>query len=216
MLQRTGYDKLSEWLRENWMSAAVHLSAVFLLFRIIWLNTSGRFFIDPVRQTITLTGKLAITFLMLSLACTPVNILTGWSKVIRIRKPLGLYSFAFALLHGLSYVGWDYRFNIPLIISNLQYERYILMGVSSFLFLLLLAATSVNLLQKKLGKSWKRLQRLVYLTAFLAVLHVLWLRKSPREVMNIVVILTALLILRVPLVKNGIIKLRSSITKGQE
>ena len=193
----------------------IHLSAIIFLLRLIWLVVSGSFFIDPIRQTTTLTGKLAIAYLLLSLACTPVNIITGWSMVIRARRPLGLYAFGYALLHGLTYVGWDFRFDFRLLFVNLKYDRYILVGGSAFLVLALLAITSIRSLQKKMGKRWKTTQRLVYLAGGLAVVHVMWLRKSPREVIPLILLLIVLLVLRVPWLKSVIIKLRQSLSKGK-
>ncbi len=201
------------WLQKNGLSIAAHISAIFFILRLIWLLASGSFFIDPVRQTTTLTGKLAITYLLLSLGCTPVNILFGWSQVMRARRPLGLYAFGFALLHGLTYVGWDYQFDLPLLFQSLLYQRYVLVGGGAFLILALLAITSIHSIRKRMGKGWVRFQRLVYVAGALAVGHILWLRKSPREVLPLLMILAVLFILRVPWIKTAIIKLRKSLTK---
>ena len=212
--QDSRLDKLKKTLQKDGLVLLVHLSALFLFVRLVWLVVSGSFFIDPIRQSTTLTGKLAITFLLLSLTCTPIYIITGWSMLLRARKPLGLYAFGYALLHGLTYVGWDYRFDFSLLLDNLKYERYIIVGGSAFLVLALLAITSHRTLKKRMGKIWKLFQRLVYLAGGLAVVHVMWLRKSPREVYPLALILTILLAIRVPWLKGVIIRLRQSLAKG--
>ena len=150
--QDSRLDKLKKTLQKDGLVLLVHLSALFLFVRLVWLVVSGSFFIDPIRQSTTLTGKLAITFLLLSLTCTPIYIITGWSILLRARKPLGLNAFGYALLHGLTYVGWDYRFDFSLLLDNLKYERYIIVGGSAFLVLALLAITSHRTLKKRMGK----------------------------------------------------------------
>ncbi len=132
----------------------VHVSAILLAARVVWLVASGAFFIDPVRQTTTLTGKLAITFLLLSLSCTPVSTLLGWSHVLQVRRPLGLYAFGFALFHGLIYVVWDYQLNIPLLIDSIFYQRYVLVGAIAVFLLTLLAITSIPSIRRRMGKAW--------------------------------------------------------------
>jgi sulfoxide reductase heme-binding subunit YedZ len=41
-----------------------------------------------------------------------------------------------------------------------------------------LALTSFNRAQRKLGRNWKRLHRLVYVINLLAVMHVIWIVRS--------------------------------------
>ena len=202
------------WLQKHWLDVVVHVSATFLMARLVWLVASGAFFIDPIKQTTTLTGKLAITFLLLSFGCTPVNILTGWSHVKRVRRSLGLYAFGFALLHGLTYVAWDYQFDVPLLLDSVIYQRYVLVGATAFIILLLLAITSIRIIQKRMGKGWVRFQRLVYVAVGLAAIHVVWLRKSSSESLPLYMILAALFVVRVHWVKKGIIKFRKSLTAG--
>jgi sulfoxide reductase heme-binding subunit YedZ len=150
---------------------------------------------------------------LLSLACTPFNIVFGWSKVIQIRKPLGLFAFGFALLHGLTYVGWDYRFDFSLLLENLQYQTYILAGGTAFLILTLLALASINKVKNRLGKIWRTIQQLVYLAGGLVLVHVIWLRKTIRESVSLMVIMAVLFLIRVPWIKKGIITLRLSLFK---
>jgi sulfoxide reductase heme-binding subunit YedZ len=41
-----------------------------------------------------------------------------------------------------------------------------------------MAATSFVIWKRRLGKNWKRLHRLVYVAALLAVVHFAWVRKA--------------------------------------
>ena len=58
---------------------------------------------------------LLISVLVLSLACTPIDTVFGFKKVLRVRGALGLYAFMYASLHLLTFVGWDYGFDLDLL-----------------------------------------------------------------------------------------------------
>ena len=90
---------LLDWARRNWLRLFVHVGALVPLAWIAWQYSQGAFFIDPVREIITRTGKVALVLLVLSLACTPVSTLTGWKRPLRVRRALGLYAFGYAALH---------------------------------------------------------------------------------------------------------------------
>ncbi|MDF1514618.1 MAG: ferric reductase-like transmembrane domain-containing protein [Anaerolineae bacterium] len=209
----TKFQKAAQTIKTSWLLFLAHISGIYFLFQIGWRILTARWF-DPIRQSTTLTGKLAIAYLLLSLACTPLNAITGWTKIIRARKPLGLYAFWFALIHGLIFTAWDYQLNLPLLFDNLKYQRYVLMGMASFIVLLGLAMSSNVSIRKKMGKLWRYVQRSVYVAALLAVVHIIWLRKIPQQSVREIVILAVLFLLRVPWVKNAIIRFRKSFQRG--
>ncbi|MDY6874805.1 MAG: protein-methionine-sulfoxide reductase heme-binding subunit MsrQ [Chloroflexota bacterium] len=157
----------------------------------------------------TRTGRAALILLVLSLACTPIDIVFGFKKVLRVRGMLGLYAFMYASLHLLTFVGWDYGFDLDSLGPAIFDQRFVLAGFVAFLLLLPLAITSTRGCQKRLGRNWKRLHRLVYLAGILAILHFLWLVKDPREPLRYGAIVALLLIVRIPLVKKAIRRARS-------
>jgi DMSO/TMAO reductase YedYZ heme-binding membrane subunit len=63
---------------------------------------------------------------------------------------------------------------------------------------------------KRLGRNWKRLHQLVYVAGILAVIHFLWLVKAARlyEPLIYAVILSALLLVRVPPIRRYLTGLR--------
>lgn len=209
--KRDSLSRFWKWLRKNWLVLLSHLSAAYFVLSWIIQFYSGAFYIDAVRQTTTMTGHLAITYLLLSLSCTPFFILTGWAKVIRLRRPLGLYAFGFAFLHGLTYVGWDYRFDFSLIFDTIQYQRYVIIGALAFGILLLPAITSLTKVKMQMGKRWHSFQKTVYVAAGFSVIHVSWLRKSPLETLPLIFTLALLFLFRIPFIKNSIIKSRKSL-----
>jgi sulfoxide reductase heme-binding subunit YedZ len=181
----------------------IHVAALLPLVVIIWDFTHGNLSADPIREIQDRTGLSAINLLLFTLACTPINILTGFKPVLALRRPLGIYAFTYALLHFINFIGVDYGFNFGLIRVDLFEKRYAIVGFASFVLLLPLVITSINRLRKRLGKSWQRLHRLVYLAAALAVVHYIWQTKANIQTPVIYgVVLVILLAIRLPVVRD--------------
>ena len=203
---------LLERLRKDWLRILVHVGALLPLAWMAWQYTQGMFIIDPVREMTTLTGKTALILLVLSLACTPVATLTGYQKVLRVRRALGLYAFLYAGLHFAIFVVLDYGLDLELLWQAIFDQRYVLVGFAAGLLLLLLALTSTRGWQKRLGKNWKRLHTLVYAASILAVVHFLWLVKDVREPLRYAALLALLLILRIPHVRRAVSRFRQGLS----
>jgi sulfoxide reductase heme-binding subunit YedZ len=181
----------------------VHIAALFPVVVLIWDFTQGNLSANPIREVQLRTGASAIILLMLSLACTPVNILTGFKPILSLRRPLGIYAFFYALLHFINFIGIDYSFNFTLIREDLFEKRYAIVGFASFILLLPLAITSIKRLRQRLGKNWQRLHWLVYLAATLAVAHYIWQTKVDISLPLIYGgVLIILLAIRLPVVRN--------------
>ncbi len=180
------------------MPVVLHGLALWPLVHILWDLAWGRFLVDPVREIITRTGRVSLNLLVLSLACTPLYTLTGFAPLVRARRTVGLYAFLYVALHFLTFAGWDYGFDLRLLWEAVFYQRYVIVGSAAGLILLALAITSTRGWQRRLGKGWKRLQRLVYVANVLAVLHFVWLLKEPRAALPYAVVVGVLLGLRVP------------------
>lgn len=119
------------------------------------------------------TGRLAVTFLLLSLACAPVHKLFSLPTIYRLRKPLGLFAALYAGLHFGAFAIWDYRLDLGLIWDEIQNKPFIVYGLIALVILLVLAATSFRGLRRKWGKTWIWLHRLVYPAGILVMLHYL-------------------------------------------
>jgi sulfoxide reductase heme-binding subunit YedZ len=181
----------------------IHIIALLPLVLIIWDFTQDNLSANPIRELQLRTGASAINLLLLSLACTPVKILTGFKQVLSLRRPLGIYAFFYALLHFINFIGIDYGFNIALIREDLFEKRYAIAGFASFLLLLPLAITTIGWFRQRLVKQWQRLHWLVYLAAVLAVVHYIWQAKVDIR-MPIIYggVLSILLVIRLPMVRN--------------
>ena len=203
------------FLRENWLRILTHMGALWPLARLAWYYWRGLFF-DPIRQVTSSTGKTALILLMLSLACTPINVVFGFKKILRVRRALGLYAFLYASLHGLTFVGWDYGFDLRLLKPAILNQRFVLAGFAAFLFLLPLAVTSTRGWQRRLGKNWKRLQRLVYLASALVIVHFVWLVKDPHVPLRYGAVVALLLVVRIPAVGKIIRDARRRLETGRK
>ena len=193
------------WLRKNDASILVHLGALVPLALLYGDFTS----VNPIQAITLRTGSMALILLIISLACTPFNLLFGWKWAVGLRKPLGLYAFFWMCLHFLTFTVLDYGLNWGLIQQAIVEKRYVLVGFAAFLLIIPLAITSTKGWQKRLGKRWKRLHMLVYPAAILAVFHFIWLVKADlREPLIYATIVALLLILRLPPVRQAIARLR--------
>jgi len=194
-------------LKARWPQILTHVGALLPLAWLLWDYWQGQFIVDPVKEITTRTGKTALILLILSLACTPLNTIFGfkWVKhALRVRRPLGLYAFMYAGLHFLTFLGLDYGFDLDLIRQDILDQRYVLVGFATGLLLLPLAITSTKGWQKRLGKNWKRLHRLVYLASILDIVHFVWLTKDIREPLRYGGVVALLLIVRIPAIKRAI------------
>ena len=202
------------WLRTNGFLILAHMGALLPLAVLIWDITRGNLSVNPIQDITFRTGKFALLTLTLSLACTPVNTVTGFKPVLRMRKWFGLYAFLYATLHFLTFSVVDYGLNWPLIQQAIIEKRYVLVGFTALLILIPLALTSTKGWQRRLGKTWKRLHRLVYLAGVLVIFHYVWLVKADiREPLLWGAIVALLLILRIPRVRASFSNLRHRAPK---
>lgn len=133
---------------------------------------------NPIDTITRFTGSWALTFLLASLAVTPLRRITGRHELIKFRRMLGLYAFFYALLHFSTFVGLDHFFDLNRIGKDILKRPYVTAGFTAFLMMTPLALTSTAGMIRRLGKRWQQLHRLVYLAAIAAVIHFYWLVKS--------------------------------------
>ncbi len=133
---------------------------------------------DPVAEVEHRLGLWALRFLMIALAITPLRQLTGQAVLIRFRRMIGLYAFAYATLHFAAYLGLDLRGYWLQIFEEIVKRPYITVGFAAWLLLVPLAITSTQGWIRRLGRRWGQLHKLVYVIGVFAVLHFWWLVKS--------------------------------------
>lgn len=184
-------------LNERWLKRSIFL---FCLLPFGWLLTQallGNLGANPIEAVIRYLGDWALRLLLLTLAATPLRLLTGWGWPVRLRRLLGLFAFCYAVLHLLAYTVLDQYFDWTAIWEDIVERPFITTGMLALLLLLPLALTSNRTAQRRLGRRWKQLHRLIYPAAILAVVHfTLMVKADLREPLIYGAILTLLLGLR--------------------
>ncbi|HYE93547.1 MAG TPA: protein-methionine-sulfoxide reductase heme-binding subunit MsrQ [Terriglobales bacterium] len=133
---------------------------------------------NPIDYTTDLLGDWTLSLLLVSLALTPLRILSGQAWPVAFRRLLGLFAFTYAVLHFSVWVVLDFFFEWELLLADIVERPYVTVGMSALLLLVPLAATSTAGMIKRLGaRNWRRLHRLAYVAAALGVLHYFWLAK---------------------------------------
>ena len=171
---------------------------VVCLAPLAWLVL--RFFTDdlgvnPVETLNRTLGDWALRFLLIALAVTPLRQLTGWAALGRLRRMLGLYAFFYVCLHVASYVGIDLYFDWATLWKDVVKRRYITFGMTAFVLLVPLAATSTDSMIRLLGgRRWKALHKLVYPAGILGVVHFWMMVKADIREPAIYALILALLL----------------------
>lgn len=174
-----------------------HIGALFPLFLISWRIWQDGWPFDPVATFTAATGDAALNLLVASLTISPLLYLGAPKFLAVVRRPLGLYAFSYAMAHLLVYMWLDYGWDWQFMSQNMLTKRYLIVGLAAFVMMLPLAATSTKAMQRRLGIWWKRIHRLNYLIALLAVIHFLWLVKSDiREPLIYATVIVGLLVFR--------------------
>jgi sulfoxide reductase heme-binding subunit YedZ len=140
-------------------------SWVALEFVMGWLQP------QPYTAAIREIGLWTIRLIFIALAITPLRGVLQWSRLILVRRMIGVAAFAYAITH-LSLYTADQMFDLAKVASEIVRRIYLTIGFTAVLGLSALAATSTDGMIRRLGaRNWQRLHRLVYLIALLAVVH---------------------------------------------
>lgn len=191
------------------------LPLVFTIAQVI----SGNLTANPIQAVEQRLGRMAVYFLIASLACTPIVTLTGWREPIKRRRALGLYAFMYASLHFIVFVGLDYGFDIQQIVELISEKSFILLGITAGLILLALAVTSFPWWMRQMGRGWQNLHRTIYLGGVIVIIHYAMARKANIASLSgdiiqplfFGILLLFLLLLRVPVVRRFAAGLRYKI-----
>lgn len=125
----------------------------------------------PLNEAIHEIGRWAIRLVFVALAVTPFRQALRWPRLVLVRRMVGVAAFAYAALH-LGLYTIDQAFDLGKIAAEIVLRIYLLIGFAALLGLAALAATSTDAMIRRLGgRRWRRLHRLVYPIAELAVVH---------------------------------------------
>ena len=199
-----------------------HLTAWALVAWLLFDYFTGHLTINPIQAATQRLGKYALIFLTLTLANTPVRIISGYRLLLKARRTMGLYSFFFAAAHFLMFVGVDYHFNLGLLLPDIATKKYVWAGVPAFLILAALAITSTNGWKRRLRKHWRTLHRFVYAAGGLVILHYAWAKKGDlfslrgdiQQPLAFGLLILVLLLLRLPAIRKWAAGLRDRFRRA--
>ena len=154
--------------------AATALPALELAVRVA-ANALGA---EPVETLTHTTGAWALRLLLASLAVSPLRRLLGWTWLAPLRRTLGLAAFAWATAHLGVFLVFELGLDLSTLAEEVAEHPYVTAGFAAWLLLVPLAATSTRGWQRRLGRRWVALHRLVYVAVACAILHFLWLVKA--------------------------------------
>jgi methionine sulfoxide reductase heme-binding subunit len=155
---------------------ALHLTAGAVGVAGVSLGT------DPVAVMLHTCGKWTLNFLMIALCMTPLRDATHSVFWLRFRRMFGLFAFFYVLLHLTVYLVLDQAGKLGALWEDIVKRPYITIGMLALCLLIPLAVTSTAKAQRRLGRRWIRLHRLVYVIAILGVWHYWWgVKKDIRE-----------------------------------
>jgi sulfoxide reductase heme-binding subunit YedZ len=138
-----------------------------------WLHDE----LGDLEEITDFTGRWALRFLLISLAVTPMGRVLEWPRLYQLRRMLGLGALGWVGLHVALYVV-DQDGMLGKILEEISRRFYLTIGFVAVLGLLLLGLTSTDGWVRYLGRGWKRLHRIVFPLAVLAVLHAMIQAKS--------------------------------------
>ena len=175
-----------------------------------WADVLGP---DPGKVLVDRLGLGTLVLLLITLSMTPLQKLTGWVGWVAVRRQLGLWCFAYVVLHLSSYTAFILGFDWSQLGVELRKRPYIIVGTLGFVCLLAMAVTSNRYSQRRLGSRWKKLHRLAYVVLGLGLLHMLWIVRADLKEWAVYASIGALLlVLRLPPVTRRIPRLMAKKT----
>ncbi|MBL6986501.1 MAG: sulfoxide reductase heme-binding subunit YedZ [Methylobacter sp.] len=174
---------------------------IVCLIPLLWLSVDIAFDnlgANPIQALHIRLGDWSLRFLWLTLAITPIQTITKWRGMANYRQMLGLYAFFYASLHLLSYLVVDHALMWRIIGIDIIESSYIWFGLLAYIIVFCLALTSPKSAKKHMGRNWKKLHRLIYISAIAAIIHYYWqLKGNLAEPLFYLVILVLLLGFRI-------------------
>lgn len=145
--------------------------AALPLLDLAYLTLRQALGVNPQEILLRATGTWALTLLIAALAAAPLCRFLNWPDLLRARRMLGLWAFAYAAIHLAGFWAFEHDFIWTDVLRDALKRPFVTVGLTCFLLMLPLALTSTNRAMRWLGRSWKKLHLLIYAIAPLACLH---------------------------------------------
>jgi methionine sulfoxide reductase heme-binding subunit len=170
-------------MTRRWVLVAKTLlwAACLAPFGLLVLRALGVFGLslgaNPVEEVLNVCGKTGLNLIVLTLCVTPIRRSTGINRLVVFRRPIGLFAFFYICMHFLTYAALDLRFAWDTLLVDVTKRPYITVGFAALVMLVPLAVTSTTGMQRRMGRNWVKLHRLVYAIAVCGVVHYWWQTK---------------------------------------
>jgi len=174
------------------------LFIILILPSIIWffMFLRGTLGVNPIDQLMDEFGKMGLRLIIFTLIISSIAEIKYFRALQKIRRMVGLFAFYYVLVHFLIYIILDHFFNWGFIVKDIIKRPFISLGFISFVLLMPLAFTSIDIVVKKLTyKVWKNIHKLIYISAFLASMHFFLLKKADKTEPTIYLIIIFILFL---------------------
>ena len=192
-----------------WQYILIHVLAIAPLALTVYEYVTDTLPIVLDRHLVIRFGAVGLAFIIASFTITPISILSGKTTLVPLRRSLGVYGFCYIVLHLLAYAWLSNGFDWALILRDIGERRAMSIGLLAFALLIPLALTSTNGWQKRLGRRWKVLHRLIYFAVPLSILHYFWLERDIKDwVLIYAAYVTLLFALRYPAIRRVIARKR--------
>jgi sulfoxide reductase heme-binding subunit YedZ len=193
----------------------IFLICLVPLARLIWFGVNDGLGANPIELITRSTGTWALVFLCITLAMTPMRLMTGLVVWVKLRRMLGLFCFFYACIHFFIWFWLDQNLDLQSMWNDVVKRPFITMGFLTLVLLMPLALTSNQWSIRQLGRRWTLLHKLIYLIACTAIAHYWWHKAGKNDLDTVSIyggVILLLLICRIPLVRNTLQRKKNSET----
>ena len=119
-----------------------------------WLDLTP----NPVEFITHFTGNWVLRFVLITLAITPLRMLTNQPQLTRFRRMLGLFAFFYGCCHLYTWIWLSSGFDLDAMWKDVIKRWYITVGMAGLLCMIPLAVTSTAGWVRRMGyKRWQKL-----------------------------------------------------------
>jgi sulfoxide reductase heme-binding subunit YedZ len=189
----------------TFLKSTFFLIALIPLGRLIWFGYSDDLGANPIEFITRSTGTWALVFLCITLAMTPLRLITGSTLWIKMRRMFGLFCFFYASMHFAIWFFLDQSIDLQAMIHDVLNRPFITMGFLSLVLLIPLAMTSNQWAVHRLGRRWTLLHKLVYVVAATAIIHYWWHKAGKNDLQTVSIyagVILLLLLIRIPPIRE--------------
>ncbi len=156
--------------RLSWLRMAVLAALAAPAAWVAWKYANGMLGARPANAAVREVGLWMIRFLFIALAVTPLREGLGWTRLLDVRRMIGVAAFVYGFAHITLYAAQE-SWKLGFVAAEIVRRIYLTIGFVGLVGLMVLAVTSTDGWQRRLRANWGRLHRTVYAIAILAVVH---------------------------------------------